>query len=91
MTDRRSLVPRYVFPETLAEQQEALAANPLMQRLHRAREGYVGDRHRPVYHYVNPEAMLNDPQWVVLLAGAVASVLSGVSAGGYAAALGGTL
>ena len=21
----------------------------------------AGDRHRPLYHYVNPEAMLNDP------------------------------
>ena len=61
MTDRRSLVPHYIFPGTLAEQEAALAANPLMQRLERARQGYVGDRHRPTYHYVNPEAMLNDP------------------------------
>ena len=61
MTDRRSLVPHHVFPETLAEQEAALAANPLLQRMLRAREGYANDRHRPIYHYVNPEAMLNDP------------------------------
>jgi beta-fructofuranosidase len=61
MTDRTSLVPRFTFPGTLAEQEEALEANPLLQRLHEARRSYAGDRHRPLYHYVNPEAMLNDP------------------------------
>jgi len=61
MTDYTSKVPFYSFPETLEAQEQALADNPLMQRLLAARQGYANDRHRPRYHYVNPEAMLNDP------------------------------
>ena len=61
MTDTTSLVPKYTFPGTLDEQEAALAANPLLRRLNEARRAYEGDRHRPLYHYVNPEAMLNDP------------------------------
>ncbi len=61
MTDRTSRVPAYTFPTTLEEQEAALAANPLMRRLIEYRASYAGDRHRPAYHYVNPESMLNDP------------------------------
>lgn len=61
MADYRSKVPFYRFPDTLAEQEAALASHPMMERLARAREALAGDRHRPIYHYVNPEAMLNDP------------------------------
>ena len=61
MTDYTSLVPQYTFPATLAEQEKALAENPLMQRLLKSRTTYAKDPHRPLYHYVNPEAMLNDP------------------------------
>lgn len=61
MEDFTSLVPKYTFPDALEEQEAALAANPLMQRLIEARASYAGDPHRPIYHYVNPEAMLNDP------------------------------
>ncbi|MDE0140500.1 MAG: glycoside hydrolase family 32 protein [Caldilineaceae bacterium] len=60
-TDNTSLVPHYSFPETLAEQEVALEANPLLQRLHAYRKRYEGDLHRPIYHYVNPENTLNDP------------------------------
>ena len=61
MTDLTSKVPRYRFPDSLAEQEAALASNPLMQRLLASRKTYAADPHRPLYHYVNPEAMLNDP------------------------------
>ena len=61
MTDYTSLVPKYTFPDTLAEQEAALATNPLMRRLIESRASYAGDPLRPIYHYVNPEAMLNDP------------------------------
>jgi beta-fructofuranosidase len=62
VSDYTSLVPKYEFPTTSVQQQEAaLADNPLMQRLLAARAAFAGDRHRPLYHYVNPEAMLNDP------------------------------
>ncbi|MEE2752429.1 MAG: glycoside hydrolase family 32 protein [Candidatus Latescibacterota bacterium] len=56
-----SKVPFYRFPDTLAEQEASLAENPLLQRMHAYRKTYLDDPHRPIYHYVNPEAMLNDP------------------------------
>ena len=60
-TDYTSKVPYYRFPDRLDEQEAALATNPLMQRLIAYRRRYADDRHRPIYHYVNPEHMLNDP------------------------------
>ena len=59
--DYTSLVPHYTFAETLEAQEAQLKTNPLMQRLNAARKAYEGDAHRPIYHYINPEAMLNDP------------------------------
>ena len=60
-TDNTSLVPQFSFPETLAEQEAALQTNSLMQRMLAYRKRYEGDPHRPIYHYVNPENTLNDP------------------------------
>ena len=62
--DYTSLVPHYTFPNTLEEQREALATNPLLQRMNEVRKGYEGDPHRPIYHYVNPEHTLNDPNGI---------------------------
>lgn len=59
--DYRSRVPFYHFPQTLAEQEEALRTNPLLQRMEAVRAQMASDRHRPIYHYVNPEGVLNDP------------------------------
>ncbi len=59
--DHTSRVPRYRFSDKLAEQEEQLRANPLMQRLAAARRELESDPHRPLYHYVNPEGTLNDP------------------------------
>lgn len=56
-----SKVPAYSFPATLAEQEGALRANPLLQRLHASRAKLAADPFRPAYHYVNPEGTLNDP------------------------------
>ena len=58
--DYTSLVPRYVFSETLEEQQAELALNPLLSRMLEVRKSHT-DSHRPIYHYVNPEGTLNDP------------------------------
>ena len=60
-TDNTSLVPQYSFSETLAEQEAELQTNPLLQRLLAYRKRYEDDPHRPIYHYVNPENTLNDP------------------------------
>ncbi|AWT59295.1 MAG: Beta-fructosidase [Candidatus Moanabacter tarae] len=57
----KSKVPFYTFPTTLEEQEAALTTNPLMKRLIESRKSYADDVLRPIYHYVNPEAMLNDP------------------------------
>ena len=59
--DYTSRVPKYRFAETLEEQEAQLTTNPLMKRLAESRKRYEGDPHRPVYHYVNPENTLNDP------------------------------
>ena len=59
--DYTSRVPQYNFPSTLAEQEAALKTNPLMQRLNDYRKRYDNDPYRPIYHYVNPENTLNDP------------------------------
>ena len=59
--DRTSRVPKYTFADTLDEQEAELKANPLMQRLIESRKKMAGDPHRPIYHYVNPEGRLNDP------------------------------
>ena len=59
--DYTSLVPRYEFPHTLAEQEAQLATNPMMQRFAESRRKLAADRHRPLYHYVSPESTMNDP------------------------------
>ena len=59
--DETSKVPHYTFPTTLAEQENALKTNPLMLRFNESRERLSSDPHRPIYHFVNPEGNLNDP------------------------------
>ena len=56
-----SRVPRYTFADTREEQELQLQSNPLVLRMLAARREKVADPHRPVYHYVNPEHTLNDP------------------------------
>jgi len=59
--NRTSLVPHYTFADSLEAQEAELSANPLMLRLLESRLRYENDPHRPIYHYVNPENLLNDP------------------------------
>ncbi len=59
--DYTSRVPKYTFADTLQEQEAQLKTNPLMQRLIASRKSMAGDPYRPIYHYVNPEGRLNDP------------------------------
>ena len=56
-----SLVPRYTFSSTLEKQERELANNPLTTRMAESRRAFSGDPFRPIYHYVNPESTLNDP------------------------------
>ena len=59
--DYTSRVPKYTFADTLEKQEEQLKTNPLMLRLIESRKKQAGDPYRPIYHYVNPEGRLNDP------------------------------
>jgi beta-fructofuranosidase len=56
-----SKTPHYTFSDTLEEQLEELETNPLLKRFRISREAKADDPHRPIYHYVNPEGRLNDP------------------------------
>ena len=60
-SDNTSIVPQYTFSTTLEEQEEELKTNPLLLRFKESREKMSNDPHRPIYHYVNPEGRLNDP------------------------------
>ncbi len=59
--DYTSRVPKYSFADTLEEQEAQLKTNPLILRFKESRKKMAGDPYRPVYHYVNPENRLNDP------------------------------
>jgi beta-fructofuranosidase len=60
-TDYTSKVPRYDFPATLPQQEVELKNNPLLRRFAASRQKLSSDKFRPIYHYVNPEGNLNDP------------------------------
>ena len=60
-TNYVSRVPQYTFAATLEEQEAQLKTNPLIERFRIARQAMAGDPYRPIYHYVNPENTLNDP------------------------------
>lgn len=56
-----SKTPKFTFSETLAEQEQELADNLLIRRFAESRKALANDPHRPRYHFVSPEGMLNDP------------------------------
>ena len=55
-----SQTPRFIFAETLEEQEEQLKTNPLMLRFAASRLKHSTDPYRPAYHFVSPESRLND-------------------------------
>jgi beta-fructofuranosidase len=59
--DYISKVPKFTFATTLEEQEEQLKMNSLLLRFMESRKRLANDRYRPIYHYVNPEGNLNDP------------------------------
>ena len=60
-SEYRSLAPHFTFADTLEQQEAQLRDNPLLKRMIASRKRKSGDPHRPIYHYVNPENTLNDP------------------------------
>ncbi len=59
--DYVSKVPKYTFANTLEEQQQQLAVNPLLERFRASRAKILKDPHHPLYHFTSPENRLNDP------------------------------
>jgi len=59
--DNTSRVPKFTFADTIGEQEAQLKTNPLILRFKKSRKKMADDPHRPIYHYVNPEHRLNDP------------------------------
>ena len=60
--DFTSLVPRREsYAGTLPEQLAQLQTDPQVLRFAESRQRLAADPYRPVYHYVNPEGVLNDP------------------------------
>ena len=59
--DYASRVPKFTFADTLEEQEAQLRTNPMLKRFAESREKMADDPWRPIYHYVNPEHRLNDP------------------------------
>jgi beta-fructofuranosidase len=60
-TDYKSKVPKYSFANTLKEQEAQLDKHPMIERFAKSREKLSSDPYRPIFHYVNPEGNLNDP------------------------------
>ena len=59
--DYTSRVPHFTFSDSLEEQESQLKTNPLMQRFAESRRSMSSDPYRPLYHFINPENLLNDP------------------------------
>ncbi len=49
------------FSSDLNEQTRQLQVSPIIKRMKAARAAKTSDRYRPLYHFVNPENTLNDP------------------------------
>ncbi|RRA98020.1 glycoside hydrolase family 32 protein [Larkinella rosea] len=58
---RVSKVPFFTFGTTLEEQEKQLKTNPLLKRFKVSSQELAKDHHRPTYHYVSPEGIMNDP------------------------------
>ena len=60
-SDRESKVPKYSYPFSFSEQIKSLEKDEILERLNSSRLSYKDDPYRPIFHYVNPENTLNDP------------------------------
>ena len=63
-SDRESKVPKFNYPDSFSDQISSLDKDHLIHRLSQSRSTYKDDPHRPIFHYVNPENTLNDPNGI---------------------------
>lgn len=61
LSNLASKVPQFRFGSTLKIQEAELQTNAFLLRMKDARRKLAQDPHRPIYHFVNPEGNLNDP------------------------------
>lgn len=63
MTEEKSqaIVPNFTFSNRLEEQEIQLKSNSLIQRFRQSRKQISEDPYRPIYHFVSPENIMNDP------------------------------
>ncbi len=59
--DFASKVPQRIYATAQDEQVKQLKTDELMMRFAESRKRLSSDPYRPIYHYVNPEGNLNDP------------------------------
>ncbi|MBE0653796.1 MAG: glycoside hydrolase family 32 protein [Bacteroidales bacterium] len=57
----KSFTPHEVYSNDSATQLEELENSQLLKRFAKSRKQLSKDPHRPLYHFVSPESMLNDP------------------------------
>lgn len=59
--DNRSRVPHCTYSDELSAQWRQLETDELLIRFAESRSRLADDPHRPAYHFVSPESMMNDP------------------------------
>ena len=69
--DFASKVHRRTYATTLDEQLEQLNTDEMLTRFTESRKQLSLDPYRPIYHFVNPEGMLNDPNGLCVWKGRV--------------------
>ena len=67
--DFASMVPTRTYATSRDTQREQLKTDPMLLRFAASRRRLSSDPYRPVYHYVNPEGNLNDPNGLCYAAG----------------------
>jgi len=60
-TNYKSKVPYFKFSDQIDIQINELKNNKLLNRMKKCRTSLNNDLYRPIFHYVNPEGNLNDP------------------------------
>ncbi|MCK4514274.1 MAG: glycoside hydrolase family 32 protein, partial [Spirochaetaceae bacterium] len=65
----KSNVPKFHFSHDASEQEAELQQNSLLARFNASRRALAVDKYRPIYHYVNPEGNLKDPNGLCLWQG----------------------
>lgn len=64
MVEPTPTLPKFTYPNTLDTQLRSLQDNVLVKRFANARGLSADNPHKPIYHFVQPEGYLNDPNGI---------------------------